>query len=85
MGSDKAGLTSSDKGGEPQLSTTSGNVVTPVNAFSHDAGVGSQPCPGAYGPVEDGSIPSGSKVPSGNSKAIGAFFGSASPGGGKGK
>lgn len=83
MSSDKAGLTSSDKGGESQLTTTAGNIVTPVAAFDHDAGVGKQSCPGAYGPVEDGSIPSGSKMPSGNSKAMGAWFGSGSPGGGK--
>ena len=83
MGSDKAGLTSSFKGGESQLHTTSGNVVSPVDGLSNDAGLGKPGAPGAYGPVEDGSIPSGSKVPSGNSKAMGAFFGSAKPGGGK--
>jgi hypothetical protein len=83
MSSDKAGLTASDKGGMPQLHTTGGNIVHPVKGLSNDAGLGNPGAPGAYGPVEDGSIPSGGKMPGGNAKAMNAWFGSANPGGGK--
>lgn len=70
--------------GDAQLHTTGGNVVTPVCAFQSDAGLGKPPRPGAYGaPERGGEIPSGSKMPSGNSKAMGAYFGTKNPGGGK--
>jgi hypothetical protein len=68
--------------GDPQTTTTGGNVVTPVAGLSSDAGAGKPPRGGAYGAIADGpDIPSGSKMPGGNSKAIGAFFGSQNPGG----
>ena len=73
-----------DKGGIPQLHTTGGNIVSPVEGLSSDAGLGKPPAPDAYGPPgKGGEIPSGSKVPGGNEKAMTAWFGTSSPGGGK--
>lgn len=73
----------SEKGGIPQIFTTTGNLVTPVQGLSSDAGCGKPPAPDAYGPPGTGAIPSGSKYPGGNSKAMTAWFGVQSPGGGK--
>lgn len=67
----------------PSIFTSSGNVVTPVQGLSNDAGCAKPPGVGAYGAPGEGTIPSGEKMPSGNSKALGAFFGSQNPGGGK--
>lgn len=69
--------------GDPQVTTTGGNVVTPVAGLSNDAGIGKPPRGGAYGAIADGDIPTGSKMPGGNSKAMNSFFGSQNPGGGK--
>lgn len=70
--------------GPSQTFTTTGNVVTGVEGLSSDAGSGKPPAPGAYGAVARGpDIPSGEKMPGGNAKAMGAFFGSKNPGGGK--
>jgi hypothetical protein len=72
-----------EKGGIPQLFTTGGNIVHPVEALESDAGCGKPPKPDAYGPVGDASMPTGSKMPGGNEKAMKAWFGSEHPGGGK--
>jgi hypothetical protein len=71
------------KPGIPQFTTTAGNVISPVAGLSNDAGASKPPVVGPYGSVGDDSFPSGEKMPSGNSKAIGSFFGSKSPGGTK--
>lgn len=67
--------------GPPQIHITGGNVVTPVDNLASDAGLGSPPTVGPYGAPGEDDIPSGSKMPGGNSKAIRAFFGSGKPGG----
>lgn len=72
-----------EKGGISQIFSTSGNLAHPVEGLSNDAGCSKPPAPDSYGPVGSGSIPSGSKYPGGNSKAITAWFGTQSPGGGK--
>lgn len=72
-----------EKGGIPQVFKTSGNVETPVQGLSSDAGLGKPPAPDAYGPVGTGSIGTGEKKPGGNAKALDAWFGTKSPGGGK--
>jgi len=69
--------------GDDQFHVTAGNVITPVGGLQNDAGVGKPPKPGVYGAIGEGEYPSGSKVPGGNGKAIGAWFGSKNPGGGK--
>lgn len=70
--------------GEAQFHVTGGNIIQPVCGLQNDAGLGKPPAPGAYGaPERDASFPEGSKMPSGNAKAMGAFFGSKNPGGGK--
>lgn len=72
--------------GGKQFTTTGGNVITPVEGFQNNSGVGIPPCPGAYGaPAEGPEFPSAEKMPSGNAKAIGAFFGTKNPGGSGGK
>lgn len=72
-----------EKGGISQAHQTSGGISHPVEGLSNDAGLGKPPAPDAYGPVGTGSLPCGGKTPGGNSKAINAWFGSQSPGGGK--
>jgi len=70
--------------GPPQHFTTSGNIVHPVEGLSNDAGCGNPPQPGAYGARADGpGYPSAEKVGGGNAKAMSAYFGTKSPGGGK--
>lgn len=83
MAKDSSHLDGGVKVGIPQIITTPGNVVSPVQGFTADAGSGKPPTVGPYGAVGEATIPSGEKVPGGNSKAIGAFFGSKNPGGGK--
>jgi len=72
-----------DAKGCPQFFETSGAVITPVEGFSSDAGLGKPPAPYAYGKPSDGEFPSGGKMPGGNGKAMKAFFGSGKPSGGK--
>jgi hypothetical protein len=70
--------------GPSQFHVTSGNIVSPIEGLSSDAGLGKPPAPGAYGARADGpAFPTGEKVPGGNAKAMGAYFGSKNPGGGK--
>jgi len=70
--------------GDPQYHVTSGNIITPVCGFENDAGAGKPKPPGTYGsPAEEKPYPTGSKMPGGSGKAIGAYFGSKNPGGGK--
>jgi len=70
--------------GGDQFHTTSGGLISPVEGLSNDAGVGKPPKPGVYGAIAEGpSFPGSGKMPGGNGKAIGAFFGSKKPGGGK--
>lgn len=70
--------------GPSQNFTTSGNLSTPVEGLSSDAGSGKPPPAGAYGAIAKGpDIPTAEKMPGGNAKAMGAFFGSKNPGGGK--
>ena len=69
--------------GPSQFSVTSGNVISVVEGLSSDAGSGKPPAPGAYGAIGTTEFPSAEKIPGGNPKALGAFFGSSKPGGGK--
>ena len=69
--------------GAPQDYTTGGNVITPVEGLSVDAGIGKPPRGGPYGAIGDGEFPTAGKMPGGNSKAINSFLGSGNPGGGK--
>lgn len=57
-----------------QVFTTSGNIATPVEGLSSDAGLGKPPVPGCYGQADTGSIPSGEKMPSGTGRAMKAYF-----------
>ena len=72
--------------GPPQDNVTGGNVISPVEALANDAGAGRPVRPGPYGAIADGpQFPTGSKMPGGNAKAMGSFFGSQNPGGSGGK
>jgi hypothetical protein len=72
--------------GAPQENTTGGNVITPVQALFNDAGAGTPTRPGPYGAIADGpQFPTASKMPGGNAKAMGSFFGADKPGGTGGK
>lgn len=67
--------------GPPQIIITGGNVVSPVDAFENNAGIGPPPKVGPYGAIGDDEIPRGEKYPSGNAKAMKAYFGTQKPGG----
>jgi hypothetical protein len=72
--------------GPPQFHVTTGNLIAPAEGFANDAGAGAPPATGPYGAIAKGpQIPSAEKYPGGNAKAIGAFFGTKSPGGGSGR
>jgi|HubBroStandDraft_6_1064221.scaffolds.fasta_scaffold02042_19 hypothetical protein len=62
--------------GCPQVFVTKGNIVTPIEGFSSDAGAGEPPRPGMYGQARMGpEIPKGEKKASGDEKAMSAYFG----------
>lgn len=62
--------------GAPQWHFTSGNVAHPVEGLCRDAGLDKPPTRKEYGKVQDGpEVPKGEKMPSGNAKAMSAFFG----------
>lgn len=61
------------KGKGSQCYKTPGGVITPVEGFSRDAGLGTPPAPGRYGPPGEGSIPTGAAGGS-NKSAINSFF-----------
>lgn len=47
------------KGAGSQCYKTPGGIITPVEGFSRDAGLGTPPAPGRYGAPTTGSIPTG--------------------------
>jgi hypothetical protein len=57
-----------------QVHITPGNVMSPVEGFSSDAGLGKPPTVGCYGAPGDGEIPTGEKMGGGTGRAIKAFF-----------
>lgn len=62
------------KGAGSQCYTTPGGIVTPVEGYSRDAGMGTPPAPGRYGAAGTGSIPTGGTKGS-NAGPIRSFFG----------
>lgn len=57
-----------------QVHVTGGNVVSPVEGFSSDSGLGKPPAPDCYGMPDTGAIPSGEKMPSGTGRGLKAYF-----------
>jgi hypothetical protein len=57
-----------------QIHITPGNIASPVEGFSSDAGAGKPPTVGCYGAPGEEMIPSGEKMPGGTKSAIKAYF-----------